>query len=298
VANVPGVSGGGLIFAAILVGWAVFLLPQWLRRDPEVELDSHGSDAADPGATDVPEPAERGSIASRLHFPRTARQPRARRHRPVSAARRRRQVLVLLAGATVTAGVAPLLVGAPAWLVAVPGVLLVAYLVLLVVAGRRVAAGRAAPRSPGGHATAGVPAAGRPAVGSDVPASGTTAGDEQATGPIQVIATPGAAVAVATASTDPADGSPAADDSWAPVSVPLPTYVTAPKARRTIRSIDLSGPGSWTSGRLAPDEAEAYAAAFAEGAGRDADEAAAAGAPAAASDAAAADAPVQRAVGS
>jgi Ca2+/Na+ antiporter len=43
-------------------------------------------------------------------------------------------------------------------------------------------------------------------------------------------------------------------DAWAPVPVPLPTYVTAPKAVRHTRVIDLTTPGAWTSGRLREDE--------------------------------------------
>lgn len=42
-------------------------------------------------------------------------------------------------------------------------------------------------------------------------------------------------------------------DTWQPVDVPLPTYVTKPAAPRTSRKIDLSRPGSWTSGRIEPD---------------------------------------------
>ena len=37
---------------------------------------------------------------------------------------------------------------------------------------------------------------------------------------------------------------------WAPVPVPLPTYVSAPKAPRSVRIVDLTKPGAWTSGRL------------------------------------------------
>ncbi len=44
---------------------------------------------------------------------------------------------------------------------------------------------------------------------------------------------------------------PVADPGWEPVPVPLPTYVTAPRAQRVIRTIDLATPGAWTSGRLA-----------------------------------------------
>lgn len=43
----------------------------------------------------------------------------------------------------------------------------------------------------------------------------------------------------------------AGPDSWEPVPVPLPTYVTAPVAPRTTRGLDLSGPNTWDSGRPA-----------------------------------------------
>ncbi|MGV9270738.1 divisome protein SepX/GlpR [Kitasatospora sp. NPDC003701] len=43
----------------------------------------------------------------------------------------------------------------------------------------------------------------------------------------------------------------AGPDSWEPVPVPLPTYVTAPVAPRVTRGLDLSAPGTWTAGRPA-----------------------------------------------
>ncbi|MFJ2776404.1 hypothetical protein [Kitasatospora sp. NPDC087315] len=43
----------------------------------------------------------------------------------------------------------------------------------------------------------------------------------------------------------------AGPDSWEPVPVPLPTYVTAPVAPRVSRGLDLSAPGTWTAGRPA-----------------------------------------------
>ena len=36
--------------------------------------------------------------------------------------------------------------------------------------------------------------------------------------------------------------------------MPLPTYVLAPKAPRSVRVIDLTKPGAWTSGHLDEDE--------------------------------------------
>ena len=42
---------------------------------------------------------------------------------------------------------------------------------------------------------------------------------------------------------------------WDPLPVTLPTYVSKPKARRTVRTIDLDATGVWTSGPLASDSA-------------------------------------------
>jgi len=47
-------------------------------------------------------------------------------------------------------------------------------------------------------------------------------------------------------------------DGWRPVAVPLPTYVTAPKAPIQVRTIDVSSEGAWTSaGRVVAGEVEA-----------------------------------------
>jgi hypothetical protein len=43
---------------------------------------------------------------------------------------------------------------------------------------------------------------------------------------------------------------------WDPLPVTLPTYVSAPKAPRTLRTIDLSEPGTWSSGRLPAEPVE------------------------------------------
>ncbi|MFJ5777862.1 gephyrin-like molybdotransferase receptor GlpR [Streptomyces sp. NPDC093094] len=42
---------------------------------------------------------------------------------------------------------------------------------------------------------------------------------------------------------------PARGDSWDPVPVPLPTYVTAPVAPRATSDVDLSAPDAWSSAR-------------------------------------------------
>lgn len=44
-------------------------------------------------------------------------------------------------------------------------------------------------------------------------------------------------------------------DAWDPVDVPLPTYVSKPLATRTVSTIDLDSTGVWTSGRSDADSA-------------------------------------------
>jgi hypothetical protein len=47
----------------------------------------------------------------------------------------------------------------------------------------------------------------------------------------------------------PSDADPPVEvhDGWQPVAVPLPTYVTAPKAPIRVRTIDVSGEDAWAS---------------------------------------------------
>ncbi|MGW8872383.1 divisome protein SepX/GlpR [Streptomyces mirabilis] len=57
---------------------------------------------------------------------------------------------------------------------------------------------------------------------------------------------------------------PGRGDSWDPVPVPLPTYVTAPVAPRATSSVDLGAPDAWSSARSSaaePSEPEAEPAA-------------------------------------
>ncbi|WP_030242889.1 MULTISPECIES: gephyrin-like molybdotransferase receptor GlpR [unclassified Streptomyces] len=64
---------------------------------------------------------------------------------------------------------------------------------------------------------------------------------------------------------------PGQGDSWEPVPVPLPTYVTAPVAPRATSDVDLGAPDTWSSARsstVAPD-AEQVEADAADPAGAD-----------------------------
>lgn len=58
-------------------------------------------------------------------------------------------------------------------------------------------------------------------------------------------------------------------EGWAPVSAPLPTYISKPAApRRVITTLDLDATGVWTSGRSEVDSAIARAAEAEEAAAR------------------------------
>lgn len=43
---------------------------------------------------------------------------------------------------------------------------------------------------------------------------------------------------------------------WDPLPVTLPTYVTKPRAGRTVRTIEFGEPGAWTSGHIEGEEVE------------------------------------------
>ncbi|MEU6575454.1 gephyrin-like molybdotransferase receptor GlpR [Streptomyces sp. NPDC046805] len=59
---------------------------------------------------------------------------------------------------------------------------------------------------------------------------------------------------------------PGNGDSWDPVPVPLPTYVTAPVAPRATSDVDLGAPDAWSSARSSSVAPEQEAAAAARGA--------------------------------
>ncbi|MFF7452724.1 hypothetical protein [Kitasatospora sp. NPDC008115] len=112
------------------------------------------------------------------------------------------------------------------------------------------AAATTAPAPAPAEPAAGAPAGrGRPHLRLATEADAARAASESAA------AVSASAVAEATEHEEWVDGmrerGAAGPDSWEPVPVPLPTYVTAPVAPRVNRGLDLSAPGTWTAGRPA-----------------------------------------------
>ncbi|HEY5187136.1 MAG TPA: hypothetical protein VIM19_20070 [Actinomycetes bacterium] len=248
----------GLIYAVIVGLWAVVLVPMWLRRHDEASESrsvdrfegamrtlSRRSGSADRREVLVP---RRASVALRPDGV-PAQDARAR-----AAARRRRTSLTLLGLLLVTAGLGFLGV-LPIWLVVVPLLLAVGFGWQSHVATQRAAAqataarrARAAQSRRLREESVEARLAGRPA-------------RRPATAPVvePVVAVVEPAVA------DEALYDAVAEHVWDPVPVPLPTYVTAPKAPRSVRVIDLTKPGAWTSGHLEVQDPAAAALDAAEG---------------------------------
>lgn len=246
-----------LIFVALAIAWAVYLVPQALKHHDEVvrsrsvDRFSHtmrvlarrepvgssssrlvvtpgrvpsapvvttkASGAPTPEALPSPEPAPRTASLA-------ARREAARR-----AARRRRRVLLTLVLAVLVVAVLAATTTLVAAAVAVPAALLVAWLVACRLMVRRE---RAVPAAPSATEVA------------------VVLDDE--TSEVPVVDAPLAETPV------PAPRTPAtlAPGMWEPVPVTLPTYVSKPAAeRRSVRQIDLDATGVWTSGRTESDAA-------------------------------------------
>ncbi|GAB7181320.1 gephyrin-like molybdotransferase receptor GlpR [Kitasatospora sp. Ki12] len=229
-----------------------------------------GADSGDPVAREPEPPVERPAERP-APVPQAGVERRAR-----LLARRRRMVTALFLSFALGAVVAAVAGLAFLWVPAVPAVLLTLYIGHLRKLERqrfevkldRVRAAQAAERlrkrerqraeAPAAAAPAEPPVAAEPAPAAP---AGQRAGrrphlrlavdPEEAT-----VSVPSAsAVAEATEHEEWVDGmrerGAAGPDSWEPVPVPLPTYVTAPVAPRVSRGLDLSAPGTWTAGRPA-----------------------------------------------
>ncbi|MGW2869743.1 divisome protein SepX/GlpR [Kitasatospora sp. NPDC001225] len=232
---------------------------------PERDETASGDPAREPEPP-VQRPAERPGPEPRVGTERRAR----------LLARRRRMVTALFLSFALGAVVAAVAGLAFLWVPAVPAVLLTLYIGHLRRLERqryevkldRVRAAQAAERlrkreqqraearpsagapaeAPAAEPAPAAPAGERPARRSHLRLA---ADPEQAT-----VSVPSAsAVAEATEHEEWVDGmrerGAAGPDSWEPVPVPLPTYVTAPVAPRVSRGLDLSAPGTWTAGRPA-----------------------------------------------
>ncbi len=232
----------GLIFVALAVAWAAYLIPKALRHHEDVvrgrSVDRFSQSmrvlarrepvSARTARLVVTPSRDAGVVTRSPEEQEVARTASTRR-----ATRRRRRVLGLLVLAI--AGTAAACVGHRlGWpVVGIPVALLLAWLVTCRVMVRKERSWRPV----------------------------DAAADADLTGEIAV-------VEPAPVATSEASGQPRDPELWDPVPVTLPTYVSKPPARRSVRTIDLDSTGVWTSGRSEADSALARDAEAAEAAER------------------------------
>jgi hypothetical protein len=238
----------GLIFVALAVAWAAYLIPKALRHHDDVvrgrSVDRF-SQSMRVLARREPVSARRARLVvtpGRDGESVVTTKPSAavltseaqhvvQRLATSQATRRRRRVLSVLLLALV-AVVTVCALGRLGWAyVAIPAGLLLAWLVACRLMVKKERAWRPA------------------AFDESTDLEQMELDDEAPTGAIPVVA----AEAVA-----------AAEGLWDPVPVTLPTYVSKPPARRSVRTIDLDSTGVWTSGRTEADSALAREAEAAE----------------------------------
>ncbi len=224
----------GLIYVAIVAAWAAYLVPMWLRRHDEqnslrsVERYSSAlrvlSRRAEGGRPSYV--VRRGDEQPRVIAPELKRSAATLRARRVAAMRRRR-VLSILTLSLLSVGALAAFAILPAWTPAIPGLLVVAFLVAARISVRRQ---RELPvRRTAGQARKATRVEASYAYGPAVSAE-----------PEPADAEPTVEVAVETPAAAPED--PAAEGLWDPVPVTLPIYVYKEKAPpRTVRTISLPG---------------------------------------------------------
>jgi hypothetical protein len=255
----------GIIYGSIVVAWAAYLVPMWLRRHDEAARSrsvarfsssmrvlsrSGGSGrmvVSPPRTTDrVLSPGLGSSGSTAVNA--TAARP-SRKAQRVAARRRRRVLFGLLIGTAVVAAAA-VLGYLPLWSVGVPLAMTAAFLLLARHQVRRASDSfwveaqadapaptnvvrRGSTRVDATHGTA-RPADDEPTVPLDAEdLRSAVAGLEQQHS---------VAVALPTS-----DGS----SLWDPLPIMLPTYVDKAAARRTIRTVDLGESSSRTAGQAA-----------------------------------------------
>jgi hypothetical protein len=233
----------GIIFVALAIAWAVYLIPKALRHHDEVarsrSVDRFSAtmrvlarrepvSARDARLVVAPGRASSEPVVTTKANRPSAAHLRAQREAARRATSRRRRVLGLLLFANaVVATLAAASVIVWVWQ-AIPAGLLVAWLIAcrLMVKSENAAFDSVTVRTPS--------SAPEP---DELPDDYSVARNEQGFDEV---------ASEADTSTIPAVVDPTL---WDPMPVTLPTYVTKPAAaRRTVRTIDLGEPGAWTSG--------------------------------------------------
>ncbi|MDQ3155168.1 MAG: hypothetical protein M3Q98_00335 [Actinomycetota bacterium] len=249
--------GNGLIFAFVVALWAAYFVPLAVRRYDEASksgsIDKFSSlSRVIPHKVPVAQDADSEVIETTEDEPeqelRTTHAPvqtLTRASARLAARRRRRTLITLLMLAAIVGGVAGFGY-IPLWSVTGPTALIVAWLIACRIQVR-----------------------GELGIGRK-PKSSSTAADEEQTivvsGQFEDIAPNRRNVMekVALEANALDDqiviavpvGATTGEVLWDPLPVTLPTYVTKPRAGRTVRTIEFGEPGAWTSGHIEGEDVD------------------------------------------
>jgi hypothetical protein len=256
----------GFLYVAIVVGWAVYLVPFALKRYDEAtrnrSIDRFSSAMRVLGRYEVDD-AEAAAVTR----PRATATPRARAAARTAARRRRRVLLFLVLSAALVTGLAAAAL-TPWWSVAVPGLLVLLWLMTCRRQARRedgvrpVRVAQTAPATGDEWASPDVAPAEEWPAGGRSTHPGEVAGHELEQDEVDLAPQAGApaddepTVVLSQDGVDDGRAEPVGSGSlWDPVPVTLPTYVHKPRAPRTIRTIDLGSSGVQSSGRKLEESA-------------------------------------------
>ncbi len=242
----------GIIFVVLAIGWAAYLLPMALKHHDEVDQSrpveefsgslrvlGHAVKRTVAVASPSVEPAEPTAVETPVR--------RITRETARNAAARRRRVLALLLTTLVAVSITSYLSYTPWLMTAIPGGLVVAFLVVARLTVRAQQVRRVAPVQ---HAV-------------------SPLDDDPLFEPVETHLDLGIedTEGLSRADLDEVLAAPEMDDGglWDPLPVTLPTYVTKARARRTVRTVELTG-AMTSSGHDAADSALAREAAAVEAA--------------------------------
>lgn len=276
----------GLIFVALALVWAVVLIPKALKHHDEVAKTRSVDTVSDkarvlarreavtarearlvvPQKSSVPVtrteaptlPAAPVVAAPRPPASQAALRKRMKARKAASAARRRRRILIALLLVTLVVGAAAGLGVLQPWAPAIPGGAVLAFLVLARVLVRRenarwdsmLAELRSAvvEPAPAEDVETTEPSTPEPVASVEVVVETNEQGFAVVTGLDDTSSFPPQLRAEVTPTTD-------SGTVWDPLPVTLPTYVSKPRATRSVRTIDLADPSISNSGRDATDSA-------------------------------------------
>ncbi len=242
-------SSSGLIIAFVVAVWAAYFVPLALRRYDEASknasVESTGFLSRVIARPTKVEPQVEVVETVVAPVQATPAQPKiSTRAANIAAARRRRTLLTLLGLAAVV--IALVLPGVlPTFSLAAPGALIAAWLVACRLQVRsELGLGRVARQAETDDVEQTIIVSGqfedinpgRKHEMENVPLE-ANALDDQIVIAVPSVSTTGEAL-------------------WDPLPVTLPTYVTKPRAGRTVRTIDFTQAGTWTSGHIEGEDVE------------------------------------------